>query len=151
MPLFLLIILAFPIAEITLLSMLASHIGVFGMLLYLIASALLGSWMLRNQKLGALLTMGSLMRQGEGISIYSLLWPLRYALAGVLFILPGILSELAGVVLLLPLKGPALKATTTGQGPMPPDEDVIEGEFQRVDEPRPSIADPSTRQPYKPD
>jgi len=139
MRIFLLILLVFPFAEIALLSMLASHIGVLGMLLYLIISALLGSWMLRNQKIAALLTAGSILRQGEGLSIYSLLWPLRYSLAGVLFILPGILSELAAILLLLPLKGPSLK-TATASHPM--GDDVIEGEFQRVNDPVEILPEP---------
>lgn len=130
MRIFLLIILAFPFVEIALLSMLASHIGVFGMLLYLLASALLGSWMLRNQQVGALFAAGSLLRQGQGVSIYSLLWPLRYALAGVLLIIPGVLSELFAIVLLLPLKGFPGATQATRQ---PLADDVIEGEFHRVD------------------
>lgn len=130
MPIFLLVLL-FPIIEILLLVSLANHIGLMATLLYLILSALLGSWMLRNQKLGTLLTLGSIMRQGERVSIYSLLWPLRYALAGVLFIIPGILSEVGAILLLLPLKGPAMQ-TASRQAPM--DDDVIEGEFQRVDD-----------------
>lgn len=139
MRIFLLTLLLFPFAEIALLSMLASHIGLGAMLLYLIASALLGFWMLKNQKLGALLTLGSIMRQGEGLSVYSLLWPLRYSLAGVLFIIPGLLSEIAGLLLLLPLKGPDIKVFTPGgaQAQQPsPQDDVIEGEYHRVDEPQ---------------
>ncbi|TDR80347.1 FxsA family protein [Paludibacterium purpuratum] len=127
-------VLLLPVIEILLLASLASHIGLFATLLYLLLSALLGSWMLRHQKVGALLTLGSLLRNGEGISIYSLLWPLRYSLAGVLFIIPGVLSEIVGIVLLLPLKGPRvnLGAKPTAH---PMDEEVIEGEFQRVDTP----------------
>lgn len=149
MRIFLLILLVFPFAEITLLVMLASHIGTLGTLLYLLASAFLGSWMLRNQKLGALLTIGSIMRQGEGVSIYSLLWPLRYALAGVLFIIPGVLSELAGILLLLPLKGPKLKVASQGQ---PLQDDVIEGEFQRVHDPLDGLPgeDSADRPPHTP-
>jgi UPF0716 protein FxsA len=119
----------YPIAEISLLIMLASHIGVIGTLLYLIFSALLGVSMLKNQKLAALLTLGSIMRQRQGVSVYSLLWPLRYSLAGLLFILPGILSEVAGIVLLLPLKGPKFRSGA----PAAPQDGVIEGEFHRVD------------------
>jgi UPF0716 protein FxsA len=133
------LILLFPVVEIMLLVALASHIGFMATLLYLILSALLGSWMLRNQELGALLTAGSVVRQGSRVSIYSLLWPVRYALAGVLFIIPGILSEIAAVALLLPLKGPAIRTAPAGPAP---DSDVIEGEFQRVDTPPTSLGHP---------
>jgi UPF0716 protein FxsA len=133
----LLLILLFPIIELTLLTMLAHWIGLGTTLLYLIVSALLGSLMLRNQKMAALLTLGSIMRQGQGVSVYSLLWPLRYLLAGVLFIIPGVLSELAAILLLLPLKGPNIQTRTTTQ--MPPDDGVIEGEFNRVDDPQDTL------------
>ena len=138
------LILLFPIVEIMLLVTLASHIGFMATLLYLILSALLGSWMLRNQKLGALLTAGSVVRQGSRISIYSLLWPVRYALAGVLFIIPGILSEIAAVALLLPLKGPAIHTAPSGPAPAP-DSDIIEGEFQRVDTPPTQLGQPEDK------
>lgn len=131
MQMLLLIILLFPIAELTLLIMLASAIGTPATLLYLLASAVLGALMLRNQKLAALLTLGSVWRQGDRVSVYSLLWPLRFLLAGVLFIIPGVLSELAAILLLLPLKGPDLAPKTT----RPVDDGVIEGEFERVDDP----------------
>jgi len=128
------ILMLFPVIEISLLVLLASHIGLGMTLLYLAASAMLGIWMLKNQKLAALLTIGSLMRQREGISIYSLLWPLRYSLAGVLFIIPGILSEVAGILLLLPLKGPNIKACAPAAGAAAEDG-VNEGEFQRGNDP----------------
>lgn len=137
----LLFILLFPVIEILLLVSLASHIGLMATLLYLLLSAILGSWMLRNQKVGALLTLGSLMRQGGGISIYSLLWPLRYSLAGVLFIIPGVLSEIAAILLLLPLKGPQWQMPT-GQPTRPVDDDIIEGEFHRVAEPSSQLQRP---------
>lgn len=133
----LLSILLFPIAELTLLIMLASAIGAPATLLYLLASAVLGALMLRNQKLAALLTLGSVWRQGDRVSVYSLLWPLRYLLAGVLFIIPGVLSELAAIVLLLPLKGPDLAVSAA----RPVDDGVIEGEYERVDEPVQRLAD----------
>jgi UPF0716 protein FxsA len=138
MRLLLLIILMFPFAEFALLALLASHIGGLATLCYLIGSAFLGSWMLRHQTLGALFTIGSLLRQRESTSVYSLLWPLRYALSAVLFIIPGILSEIAAIALLLPLKGPKFNSASSS-GPIA--EDVIEGEFQRVQEPVDSLTE----------
>ena len=133
------LILIFPIVELTLLTMLAHTIGFGWTMLYLLGCFLLGSGMLRNQKLAGLLTLGSLMRQGQGISLYSLFWPLRFSLAGVLFIVPGVLSTLAAIALLLPFSGPALQPRAQ---PDPQADDVIEGEFQRVDEPRERLNKP---------
>jgi UPF0716 protein FxsA len=126
----LLIVLLYPFLEIAALVTLAGHFGALAVLLYVCLSAVFGCWMLRNQKLAALLTLGSVVRQGETISIYSLLWPLRYTLAGVLFIVPGVFSEIAAIALLLPLKGPQLRTRAA------PDSDVIEGEYHHVDDER---------------
>ncbi|QND87248.1 Membrane protein FxsA [Chromobacterium vaccinii] len=135
-----LLLLIYPFAEIAALVALADRIGGLAVFLLVVLSSMLGLWMLRNQKLGALLTLGSVMRQGDKVSLYSLLWPLRYALAGLLFLLPGLLSDLAAILLLLPLKGPDISLRTTGPGPAAgpaASSDVIEGEFSRVDETTP--------------
>lgn len=135
-----LLLLIYPFAEIAALVALADHIGGLAVFLLVLLSSLLGLWMLRNQKLGALLTLGSLMRQGDKVSLYSLLWPLRYALAGLLFLLPGLLSDIAAILLLLPLKGPDIQLRTPGAGPSAApagNSDIIEGEYSRVDEQTP--------------
>lgn len=134
----LLILLLYPFLEIATLVSLADHFGSGPVLLWVIFTAILGIGMLRNQKLAALLTLGSVLNQGERVSIYSLLWPLRYLLAGILFLIPGVISDLFAVLLLLPFKGPALPV---GPRPTGTVEDVIEGEYHRVDEP----TDPSRR------
>jgi len=133
------LLLLYPFAEIATLVMLADKIGAGWTLLFVIASALLGLTMLRNQKIGALLTLGAMFRQGEQVSIYSLLWPLRYVLAGVFFLIPGLISDVLAVLLLLPLKGPSItmrNGAATGPGSTPPgsNPDIIEGEYTRVDE-----------------
>ncbi|WP_434630903.1 FxsA family protein [Chromobacterium sp. CV08] len=135
----LLLLLIYPFAEIAALVALADHIGGLAVFLLVVLSSMLGLWMLRHQKLGALLTLGSMMRQGDKVSLYSLLWPLRYALAGVLFLLPGLLSDLAAILLLLPLKGPDIQLRTAPPAPGggTASGDVIEGEYNRVDEQTP--------------
>lgn len=126
----LLLLLIYPLLEIATLVTLAHHLGGGVVFLLVVASSLLGIWMLRNQKLGALLTLSSVLRQGQQVSLYSLLWPLRYALSGLLFAIPGILSDLLAILLLLPFKGPSLKNVTSPTGMA---DDVIEGEFSRVE------------------
>jgi len=139
MRIFLLLLLLYPLLEIATLVALADHFGGGTVLLIVLASSLLGVWMLRNQKLGALLTLSSVLRQGGQVSLYSLLWPLRYALSGLLFAIPGIISDLLAILLLLPFKGPALKVPVAGHGNSP--DDVIEGEYSRVDK----TSDPQQR------
>ncbi|UTH75474.1 FxsA family protein [Chromobacterium sp. IIBBL 290-4] len=141
-----LLLLLYPFAEIATLVALAGRIGGFAVFLLVMLSSLLGLWMLRNQKLGALLTLGSVMRQGDKVSLYSLLWPLRYALAGLLFLLPGLLSDVFAILLLLPFKGPDISLGGRAAGPMGPmgpagqngGSDIIEGEYSRVDETQPT-------------
>jgi len=131
----LLLLLLYPFAEIATLVMLADKIGAGWTLLFVIASAMLGLTMLRNQKVGALLTLGAVFRQGEQVSLYSLLWPLRYVLAGVLFLIPGLISDVLAVLLLLPLKGPTITMRSgPGATPSSTGSDVIEGEYTRVDD-----------------
>jgi len=138
---FLILLMLYPFAEIAALVTLADHIGAGGVMLYILLSALLGIFMLRNQKIGGLLTLGSLMANNGQVSLYSLLWPLRYSLAGVLFIVPGVFSEIAALLLLLPIKGPNIamahpRAPGAATGPAhDASDDIIEGEYRRVDDP----------------
>lgn len=136
---FLILLLLYPFAEIAALVALADHFGGLAVFVFVVLSSLLGLWMLRNQQIGALFTLGSVMRQGDRVSLYSLLWPLRYLLAGVLFLIPGVISDLAAVLLLLPFKGPSIAVNAraaTGPGPAA-DPDIIDGEYTRVDKTTP--------------
>ncbi|TCW32754.1 FxsA family protein [Gulbenkiania mobilis] len=128
----LLFLLLYPFLEIAGLVMLADRIGGGPTLLWLLFTGVLGLAMLRNQRVGTLLTLGAMFRQGERVSLYSLLWPVRYLLAGLLFLIPGVISDVLAVLLLLPLAGPKLRPPGPG-GPSAP-EGVIEGEYTRVDD-----------------
>jgi UPF0716 protein FxsA len=131
MRILLLLILLYPVAELVAIISMASHFGSLATFIYLAVSMLFGLFLLRNQKLAQILSLASLMRSGNGpVAIYPLLWPLRTLLAGVLFIIPGPLSDVAGLLLLLPIQGPTLRTPQ----PVPP-HDIIEGEFHTVDEP----------------
>ena len=132
------IILAFPVIELIGLVLLAGRIGGLATLLWLVASALAGMWILRNQRLGLLLTAWGALNQGGQMSLYQMLWPLRFLLAGVLLIFPGVISDIIALILLLPLRGPQLGAGSgaPGEGPRAANDSVIEGEFIRVDDPK---------------
>ncbi len=136
----LLLILAYPFLEVASLVYMADHFGGGFVLGWVVVSALIGVLMLRNQKVGALLTLGAVLRKPGEVSLYGLLWPLRFLLAGVLFLIPGFISDVLAVLLLLPLKGPSLKVPPAGGfggagGQTGPGGDgAIEGEYTRVDE-----------------
>lgn len=110
MKLFLFFLLCYPFLEIFAFVTAIINLGPTFVLLWVLLSAVLGVLMLRNKRIGQLITLGALLNQKNDISIYGLLWPIRYSLAGVLFILPGIISTIAAVLLLLPIKGPTVNA-----------------------------------------
>ncbi len=128
------IVLAFPVIELIGLVLLAGRIGGLATLLWLVASALVGMWILRNQRLGLLLTAWGALNQGGQMSLYQMLWPLRFLLAGVLLIFPGVISDIIALI----LRGPQLGAgqSAPGEGPRAANDSVIEGEFSRVDDPK---------------
>ena len=74
-----------------------------------------------------------------------MLWPVRYAVAGLLLLSPGFVSTAAAVLLMLPFKGGraaevaqehmSFTAYSSGMrgGRSRDDDDVIEGEYSTVD------------------
>lgn len=130
---FLFILLLYPFIEVAALVGLASRIGSGGVMLYILGCALLGIWMLRHQKLAALLTLRTIVHKEGRIPMYSMLWPMRYVLAGLLLILPGIINTLAAVLLLLPLRRVGIPMSQP-QSPPPGQPPAIDGEYQRVDD-----------------
>jgi UPF0716 protein FxsA len=131
----LLLILLYPLAEIVALIAMAQHFGGMATFVFLLLSMLFGLLLLRNQKFAMLLSLGSLLGQrSEGVALYPLLWPLRTLIAGVLFMIPGPISDLIGLILLLPIKGPTIHATSTPTSSGLQPDDIIEGDFTPVDE-----------------
>ncbi len=122
--LFLVILLAFPVLELVLLIQLAEHYG-WWLLDYLLLSAACGLWLLREERRGALPRMMDALRAGQH-PVRSLLTSARKVVAGILLILPGVLSDLfALLILLVPV--PRM------QSPSSPDDGAIEGEWRRED------------------
>lgn len=121
-------------AEIAALIVLAVRFGALTILLFTALTCLLGLWMLRNHPIAGILALWKVRRPGKRPTLYSLLWPLRYLLAGLLFLIPGVISDLAALLLLLPLKGPSINTPVDAEsGP-----DIIDGECTRVGKITPS-------------
>jgi len=138
---FLILLLLYPFFEMYSLFWLADHIGGGWTLAWVLVSFLAGSMLMRGSKLGGLLTIAGTLRSGD-VKLFSLLWPLRIMLAGLLLMIPGLLSDLFALLLLLPWPGPKLadlnipKAPydqTSQQSPRGAGSDIIEGEYERVD------------------
>jgi UPF0716 protein FxsA len=123
-------LLVFPIAEIWILVNLFQQYG-WWVLLYLVAMVLLGLQLIRDEKL---LFSGRVMQslsQG-GNPMKAMFGSARNIIAGILLIIPGVLTDVIAVVLLLiPVDKSAIKSSTFKQ--QAANDDVIEGEFHRED------------------
>ena len=132
MPLFFLaVLIAFPIVEIWILINLADQYG-WWVLLYLVAVALLGLQLIREEKL---LFSGKMMQNlmHGGSPIKAVFGSARNIIAGFLLIIPGVLTDMiAAILLLIPVKNNQTQNTQFTNKPAAND-DVIEGEFTRED------------------
>ena len=128
---FILAILAFPVAEIWILVNLMQQYG-WWVVLYLLVIAVLGLQLIRDEKMlfsGRM--MQSLMQSGNPVK--AIFGSARNIIAGVLLIIPGIMTDvIAAVLLLLPINNKA-KSPSAYQSEKAANDDVIEGEFRRED------------------
>jgi UPF0716 protein FxsA len=136
------ILLAFPVLEIWLLVELGSRYGLW-LLVYLLLVAALGWRLLLDEKLLMVGRMAQTLTQG-GTPAKALFGSAKNLIAGVLLIIPGVLSDVLAIVLLLiPSAKPMFTAPGRGNtagdgktgpaGPKAANDDVIEGEFRRED------------------
>lgn len=138
-----LILLAFPFAELFLLISLADEYG-WWLLIYLVVIGYLGLQLIRGEKLLLTAKMMQSIAAG-GNPVKTMLGSARNMVAGVLFIIPGVITDIIGVILLLiPISKQNPNATTNPyeqafQQPYQanPDaraanDDVIEGEYTHV-------------------
>jgi UPF0716 protein FxsA len=122
--LILIILLAFPLFELYLLVRLAAVYG-WWLALYLLFTAVAGWLLIQEERLVVLGRLVRILQSGHHPAV-ALLSSARKLLAGVLLILPGVLSDIIAVLLLL-LPMPS------GGRQIPVDDGVIEGEWQRED------------------
>lgn len=133
-----LILLAFPIAEIWLLIELADQYG-WLLLLYLVVIGWLGLRLIREEKATFSVRMMQNIAAG-GNPAKAVFGTARNIIAGVLLMLPGVITDIIAVTLLLiPIKN----AQSLSESPsndsswsspyQAANDDVIEGEFRRED------------------
>lgn len=118
-----LILLAFPVLEVLLLVELASRLG-WWLLGYLLLSAGFGVALIREERIVVFGRFVQTLQQG-GHPLLAILTSAKKMIAGVLLILPGVLSDVAALVLLL-LPVPGVRRP-------PIDDGVIEGQWRRED------------------
>ena len=134
------ILLAFPFVEIFLLLNLAHKYG-WWVLFYLVVIGFLGLQLIRGEKLLLSAKMMQSLSAG-GNPIKTLLGSARNMVAGVLLIIPGVITDIIAVALLLiPMSKPSLAGATNSQhqDSYPPNakaanDDVIEGEYVEIKE-----------------
>ena len=124
-------LLALPIAEISILISLANQYG-WWVLLYLVVVALLGLQLIRDEKLLFSVRMMQNLTQG-GNPIKALFGSARNIIAGILLIIPGVLTDIIAVVLLLIPVNKSGQNASKHQARQAANDDVIEGEFHRED------------------
>jgi len=127
------ILLAFPVLEIWLLVELGDRYG-WWLIVYLVSMALLGWRLLQDEKLLIHGRIAQILTQG-GTSAKALFGSAKNMIAGILLIIPGVLSDvIAAILLLMPSTKPIF---TNSQGrpssAKAANDDVIEGEFRRED------------------
>ncbi len=138
-----LILLAFPFAELFLLINLADRYG-WWLLSYLVVIGYLGLQLIRGEKLLLTAKMMQSMAAG-GNPVKNMLGSARNMVAGILFIIPGVITDIIGVILLLVPVSKQNPNPTTKQKEQPfqqpyqqkpearaANDDVIEGEFVEI-------------------
>ena len=133
-------LLGFGVLEVMSVFWMAGRIGGGMTFVLMVLSAMAGVFMLRRMGLSGVLLAASAARGGGKVSAYQMLWPVRYAVAGLLLLSPGFVSTAAAVLLMLPFKGGraaemSFTAYFSGMrgGRSRDDDDVIEGEYSTVD------------------
>lgn len=119
--LILLILLAFPVLEVMLLIELGERFG-WWLLAYLLLSAGLGATLIAQERVSVVARMMHNLQQGRH-PVRALLTSAKKMVAGILLILPGVISDVVALVLLLVHLPVAAQPAAN--------DDVIEGEWRR--------------------
>jgi len=133
MPVFfvLLILLAFPVLEIWLLIALAAQYG-WWLLLYLAVVAILGYRLIKDEQLLMFGRMAQTLTQG-GTPAKALFGSAKNLIAGILLIIPGVITDAIAVILLLLPSAKVAPDAKQARARKAANDDVIEGEFRRED------------------
>jgi UPF0716 protein FxsA len=169
---------ALPLLELAILIKIGSSIGVLGTLVIIILTAILGALVVRHQGVGVLKRMRQTIQSGK-TPVEPVMEGMLLMVAGGCLIAPGILTDLVGLVLLVPAirqlaaraivkfgnpiiivdpnakhAGPRMRTSTST-----PEErkrarrgrpETIDAEYERVDEPAVEKSTPSIEGPPRP-
>src|SRR5580698_3759030 len=131
----LLLLLLFPLAEIATFILVGGAIGIVRTLVLVVLSALVGWIMLRDA--GVITAIKLQRRHGNPAAV--LAEGGARMLAGLLLLIPGFLTDIAAILVLIPstrnmlFSGFAPTGPSAAPGQPPTRPDVIEGDFRRLD------------------
>lgn len=126
----LLALLAYVALEIYVLVVVGHALGLLGLLGLLVVSAVVGAWALKREGRRSLAELGTAVRSGRPAEA-EVAGGMYVALAGVLLVVPGILSTVAALVLLVPpvrralARRAAARAVRAGSARMGPTITVV--------------------------
>ena len=101
-PVLLLLFIVMPIIEIAIIIQVGSALGFFPTLAMIILTAVVGASLVRSQGLQTLLTVQQRLEKGE-LPAEQIIEGLMIAIAGVLLLTPGFVTDTLGMLLLLPI------------------------------------------------
>jgi UPF0716 protein FxsA len=159
--LFILLFIAVPVVELWLILQIGAVIGTWPTILLLLADSLLGAWLIKSQGSRVWQRFRAATDAGQ-VPAAEAVDGFLVVLGGTLLIVPGFLSDVVGLILVLPptrglLRGRVIGAvrrstrmtfTTAGPGPTPSDDAHVR-DFAHSDQPRRPTA--STRGPREPE
>ena len=132
---FILLFVAFPLIEIAVLIKVGEAIGFWPTMLLLIAAAFLGSFVIREQGLSVVGRAFDAMREGR-IPLAPMLDSYVVIMAGLLLIIPGLVSDAIGLLLLIPpLRRWCIRRVVPGVYDHPP----VAGRDRRVEPRKPPV------------
>lgn len=144
MRIFLWLFLAAPLIELWFVIRVGSSLGAINTICLLILAGMIGITLLRQQSLNTLLRVDQRLQMGE-LPASEILEGFVLALAAVLLIIPGFITDILAIPLLIPplRRWLASRFVNTGyyhqhyyREPTGEQHDIIDGEYRREEDPR---------------
>jgi len=135
-----LLVLIIPFLEIYLLLKVGGIIGAFPTIFLVVLTAVLGTWLLRQQGFATLQKLQINLQQGK-IPAYEMIEGPIILVGGVLLLTPGFITDVIGFACLIPqlrrniaqyfIENYLVKANGSFEWSKPKEKDVLEGEFHK--------------------
>jgi len=129
----LILLIIVPLIEIYLLIKIGSEIGAFVTIFLILTTALLGVWYARYEGLNTLRSGIYSVIKNE-IPLYEIVSGAALAFAALLLIVPGFITDLIGILLILPFTRKILLRKFTKNYSKNNTENLIEGESEEIDD-----------------